>query len=66
MRALFLILSGLLFSHILAAQVTFPGVPENSTADSLQTDSISLQIIEELNINQDPRLEKMLKWHVEK
>ncbi|MEE4286122.1 MAG: SPOR domain-containing protein [Mariniphaga sp.] len=65
MRVLFLILSGLFFSHILAAQVTFPGVPEDITADSLQTDSISLQILDELNINQDPRLEKMLKWHVE-
>lgn len=65
MRALFLLLSGLFFCQLLAAQVTFPAVPGNQAPDSLQTDSTSLQILEELNINQDPRLEKMLKWHVE-
>jgi hypothetical protein len=65
MRALFLLLSGLFFCQLLAAQVTFPAVPGNHAPDSLQTDSTSLQILEELNINQDPRLGKMLKWHVE-
>jgi hypothetical protein len=65
MRVLFLILSGLFLSHVLAAQVTFPAVPENNTADTLQTDSISLEILEELNINQDSRLENMLIWHLE-
>lgn len=65
MRALFVFFAGLLFCQVLMAQVTFPAVPANNSIDTLQTDSISLQILEELKINQDQRLEKMLKWHVE-
>jgi hypothetical protein len=67
MRALFLILSGLFICQVVAAQVTFPVAPQNNTKDSLPagSESISLQILDELTINQDSRLKKMLKWHVE-
>ena len=65
MRALFLVFAGLLFSHLLTAQVTFPSWPENQEQDSLQTEEISIPILDNLDINQDPRLEKMLRWHVE-
>jgi len=67
MRVLFLFLSGVFFCQFLAAQVTFPAAPRNNTINSLQTDSDSLplQILDELTINQDSRLNKMLKWHVE-
>lgn len=67
MRALFLILSGLFICQVVAAQVTFPVAPQNNAKDSLPagSESISLQILDELTINQDSRLKKMLKWHVE-
>jgi hypothetical protein len=67
MRALFLILSGLFICQVVAAQVTFPVAPQNNTKDSLPagSESTSLQILDELTINQDSRLKKMLRWHVE-
>lgn len=65
MRVLFFILSGLFFCQVLSAQATFPVMPENNLADSVQTDSLTFQLLDNLTINQDPRLEKMLKWHVE-
>jgi hypothetical protein len=68
MRALFLFLSGLFFCQLLAAQVTFPAASQNNfTIDSLPagSDSLSLQFLDDLTINQDARLNKMLKWHVE-
>ncbi|SHF72957.1 Sporulation related domain-containing protein [Mariniphaga anaerophila] len=65
MRLPFLIILGLLFSQLLAAQVTFPAAPEINAVDSLPADSVSLQFIDDLNINQDSRLERIVKLHVE-
>lgn len=65
MRLLFFILSGLFFCQVLSAQGTFPVMPEKNLADSVQTDSLTFQLLDNLTINQDSRLEKMLKWHVE-
>lgn len=57
MRKLFLLISGPFFSQMLLAQVTLP--------DTLQSKQDNLAILQELNVNQDPRLEKMLSWDVE-
>jgi hypothetical protein len=57
MKELFLLISGLFFCQMLLAQVTLP--------DTLHTENDTLAILKELNVNQDPRLEKMLNWDVE-
>lgn len=57
MRKLFLLISGLIFSQMLLAQVTLP--------DNLQPKTDTLPILKELNVKQDPRLAKMLNWDVE-
>jgi hypothetical protein len=62
MRFLFLLLAGLLIIHIVSAQVTFPGVPEVTVADSVVAEPA--YILDRIHVNQDPRLEKMLKWHI--
>jgi hypothetical protein len=62
MRFLFLLLAGLLINHIVSAQVTFPGVPEVTVADSVVAEPA--YILDRIHVNQDPRLEKMLKWHI--
>ncbi len=64
MRTVFLVFTVLIFSQWLSAQVTFPSWPENDERDSLQTEEISVPILDKLELNQDPRLEKMLKWQV--
>ncbi len=55
-RFLLFVLSGLA-SYILLAQVTFP----NQTRE----ESNRPEVVRNLNINKDPRLEKMLNWHIE-
>lgn len=65
MRRLFLVFALLIFCQWLSAQVTFPSWPENPGRDSLQTEEVSVPILGRLDINQDPRLEKMMKWHIE-
>jgi hypothetical protein len=62
MRFLFLLLAGLLINHLVTAQVTFPGIPEVSVADSVEAEPA--YILDRIHVNQDPRLEKMLKWHI--
>jgi hypothetical protein len=58
MRILFLLITSLFTSQLLFAQVTFP--EEN------QEDTIQPVILQNLEVNQDPRLDKMLNWHIEK
>ena len=58
MRIFFLFISGLFLSQILLAQVTFP--------ENIQLKNDTSSILRDLNIKQDPRLEKMLNWHMEK
>ena len=55
-RFLLVVLSGLT-SHILFAQVTFP--------NQIKEESNRPEVARNLKINQDPRLEKMLNWHIE-
>ena len=58
MRILFLFLVGLFSGNLLFAQDIFP--------EELPADSIRIEILENKEINRDPRLDKMLKWHIEK
>ena len=51
--------------QMLSAQVEFPGVPENPEEDFRGTHTDTTFILKNLNVNQDPRLENMLKWHLE-
>ncbi len=57
MKQLFLFIQGLFFCQMLLSQVTFPAeaLSENSTPSILQG----------VEITQDPRLDKMLNWHIE-
>jgi hypothetical protein len=55
-RFLLFVLSGLT-SQILFAQVTFP--------NQKKEESNRPEVARNLNINQDPRLEKLLNWHIE-
>lgn len=43
---------------MLLSQVTFP--------ENVQLKNDTSSILQNLNVNQDPRLEKMLDWHIEK
>jgi hypothetical protein len=65
MRFLLLFFVGLFYFQALIAQVVFPGVPENPEEDLHLPESDSVFILDNLNVNQDSRLEYMLKWHIE-
>lgn len=58
MRILFLLITSLLACQFLFAQVTFS---ENNQEETLEP-----AILQNLNVNQDPRLDKMLNWHIAK
>ncbi len=58
MRIIFLFLVFLLCGNLLFAQDIF--------SEELPADSTRINILEELEVNRDPRLDKMLKWHIEK
>jgi hypothetical protein len=65
MRVLFLIITGLFFCQLAQAQVQFP---ESTTSDTVAISEItvdSIQLLSELDLTQDSRLDKMLKWHIE-
>src|SRR5690554_52925 len=64
MRFLILIIVGIFSFHFLNAQVDFPGVPENPEESLNAHDADTTFILDNLNINQDSRLENMLKWHI--
>lgn len=57
MRHFFLLVLALFISKMLLAQVALP--------DTLQSKSDTIPILQELNINQDPRFTKMLNWQIE-
>ncbi len=57
MRKLFLLISGLFCYQMLFAQVTFP--------DTVQPENDTLSILQNLQVNLDPRLDKMLTWDIE-
>ncbi|MCY1721474.1 SPOR domain-containing protein [Prolixibacteraceae bacterium Z1-6] len=58
MRILFLCLICLLGNQLLFAQNVF--------FEEQAVDSTRIAILDEVEVNSDPRLEKMLKWHIEK
>jgi len=57
MRRLFLSISALFFYQLLLAQVTFPS--------ELQNENDSTVLFENLNVNEDPRLQKLVNWQIE-
>ncbi len=65
MKTIFLIISGVFLFQMAAAQVTFPALSDTMVSDTAGNEEINLNILDNLDINQDSRLEKMLKWHVE-
>lgn len=58
MRIFLLFITSLFASQFLFAQAIFP--EEN------QEENTQPEILKNLELNQDPRLEKMLNWHIEK
>lgn len=58
MRILFLFLVVVFSSQSSAAQVII--------TEELPSDPASIAILEDLDVNRDARLDKMLKWHIEK
>jgi hypothetical protein len=65
MRALFLIITGLFFCQLAQGQVLFPESISSDTVAISETKVYSIELLSEINVNQDSRLDKMLKWHVE-
>ncbi|MFW5774006.1 MAG: SPOR domain-containing protein [Tangfeifania sp.] len=64
MRTLFLFITGLFIIQLTHAQAEFPF---ELTADTVSTeaDSVSISILEDLDVDQDPRVKKMLQWHIQ-
>ena len=58
MRIFFLFITSLFASQLVFAQVTDPG--------KIQEETNQPAILQNLHVNQDPRLDKMLNWHIEK
>ncbi|HYQ57157.1 MAG TPA: SPOR domain-containing protein [Draconibacterium sp.] len=58
MRTFLLILAGLLTTVFSFAQVDY--------SEELSVDTTDIAILEGLNVNRDARLDKMLKWDIEK
>lgn len=58
MRNLFLFFVCLFIGNLLYAQDVFP--------EELPADSTRITILENTDVNRDVRLDKMLKWHIEK
>ncbi|WP_346856688.1 SPOR domain-containing protein [uncultured Draconibacterium sp.] len=58
MRILFLFLISVFSCQFIAAQESFQ--------DELTADSTRIALMENLDVSRDPRLDKMLKWHIEK
>lgn len=65
MRFLLLIIAGIFSLQLLQAQVIFPGEPESLEEVSGEPAGDTVLILDHLNVNQDPRLADMLKWHIE-
>lgn len=64
MRTLFLFITGLFFIQLTQAQSEFPGeIPVNPVMT--EADSVSIPVLEDLNVDQDPQVKKMLQWHIQ-
>src|SRR6056297_2463013 len=64
MRTLFLFITGLFFIQLTHAQEEFPYDFQVDTV-SAEADSVSIPILEDLNVDQDPQVKKMLQWHIQ-
>ncbi len=62
MRVIYLLITGIFFLQQSFAQVTFP---EPQEPDSLPAGAEKIPVLTRLDVHQDTRVEKMLKWHVE-
>ena len=58
MRTFLLVLVGLLATNFSFAQVDL--------SEEMVVDTSNIAILERLDVNRDARLDKMLKWHIEK
>lgn len=65
MRKLFLAATGVFLIQFLSAQVTFPVTSKSNLTVYDEISLSSTDIVKRNNINQDPRLETILKWHIE-
>jgi hypothetical protein len=65
MRLLILIFVGFIYSQVLSAQYMFPGNIEKPEDSISVAESDTVFILDSLNVKQDPRLENMLRWHIE-
>jgi hypothetical protein len=57
MKLIFLYITGLVCAHLSYAQT----LPENNTYSENEV----IPILDDLSVNQDPCVKKMLKWHIE-
>lgn len=65
MRKLIFVICVLLSCLSLSAQQWNPFMSESEGKDSTDTGLPVMDVLDNVEVNQDPRLEKMLKWHVE-
>jgi hypothetical protein len=62
MRTLFLFITGLFFFQPSYAQGSFP---ESHSSDTMLSERYTISLLADLNVTQNPRIRKMLKWHIE-
>jgi len=62
MKLVFLFVTGLFLVQQLSAQVIFSAT---DPSDTIVSDSNNIEILTGINVKQDSRLEKMLRWHIE-
>ncbi|NLB25552.1 MAG: SPOR domain-containing protein [Bacteroidales bacterium] len=65
MRSVFIFMAGIFISHFLSAGSLAYNPYKSFTNDSVSIGTDIMDIISLLDIRQDIRLEKMLKWHIE-
>jgi len=65
MRKLIFVIWVFLICQSLSAQHFIPFAPEHEEKDSVDVEMPAMRLLERLDVNQDLRLEKLLKWHVE-
>lgn len=56
----------ILLLFFIALIIAKPSVSQEFTADTEELDSVDVALLDKLHIERDARLDKMLKWHLEK
>ncbi len=64
MRVIYLLITGILFIQQSLAQVTFPESQGPNTSHR-EAETEKIPVLSRLDVHQDPRVEEMLKWHLE-